>query len=173
MVDVRAARGFGRHSAMLRRAARSALQFVGAVGELSISLVGDDEIQALNRDWRGRDRPTDVLAFAQQEGEGDPVPGLLGDVVISVPTAARQAALRGVDLDRELRALLVHGLLHLLGHDHERSRSEARHMFTRARATLKALGDAAGPRGLPRLPGSPERRVARSRRPGRTRRTES
>lgn len=90
--------------------------------ELSIALVDDRTIRALNRRYRGIDRPTDVLAFAVRES-GPPAGGgagceLLGDVVISVPTAERQARRRRRVLLDELTTLLAHGLLHLLGHDH-------------------------------------------------------
>jgi probable rRNA maturation factor len=87
--------------------------------ELSILLTGDDQIQKLNRIYRGKNRPTDVLAFAQHEGElGDRADRLLGDVVVSIPTARRQAEARRRELDAELTMLLAHGLLHLLGWDH-------------------------------------------------------
>ena len=94
---------------------------------LGLSLVGDAEIAALNSDWRQKDGPTDVLAFAaQDEGLDDapampmPMPGPLelGDIVISVETAARQAPDHGHGLERELLFLASHGLLHLLGWDH-------------------------------------------------------
>ena len=107
--------------------------------ELSILLVSDGEMRKLNRDWRGRDRPTDVLAFAQREGAGPAPDALLGDVVISVDTARRQAEERGHTLGREGERLLVHGLLHLLGYDHERSPAEARRMQRRERALLRCL----------------------------------
>jgi probable rRNA maturation factor len=88
--------------------------------ELSIVLTNDDQIQKLNRIYRKKNRPTDVLAFAQREGEiGAPAGRLLGDVVVSVPTARRQAAQRGESLGAELTMLLAHGLLHLLGWDHQ------------------------------------------------------
>jgi probable rRNA maturation factor len=90
-----------------------------AEAELSLVLCDDPFIHALNRDYRGKDSPTDVLAFAQREGEGaDPDDAILGDVVISLPTAARQAQARGHSTARELQVLLVHGFLHLLGYDH-------------------------------------------------------
>lgn len=89
-------------------------------GELSVVLCDDAFIHPLNRDWRGKDKPTDVLSFAQREGdEADPDDPVLGDVIISVETAARQAGERGHSLGHELRVLLVHGVLHLLGYDHE------------------------------------------------------
>lgn len=87
--------------------------------ELSVLLCDDATIQELNRDYRGKDRPTDVLAFAMQEGEGTGVaPDLLGDVVISLDTARRQAPAHGRTIAGEVTFLLAHGLLHLLGHDH-------------------------------------------------------
>ena len=89
-------------------------------GELSVVLCDDAFIHPLNREWRGKDKPTDVLSFAQREGEeADPDDPVLGDVIISVETAARQAEERGHSLGHELRVLLVHGVLHLLGYDHE------------------------------------------------------
>ncbi len=88
--------------------------------ELSILLCDDRFIHALNLQWRGRDHPNDVLSFAMREGEGaDPQDPVLGDVVISVETAGRQAAEHGHSAAREVQVLLVHGLLHLVGHDHE------------------------------------------------------
>ena len=81
--------------------------------ELSVLLCDDEFICGRNAQWRQKDVPTDVLSFSM--GGGD----LLGDVVISLDTAKRQAVERGHDLHTELRVLLVHGLLHLCGHDHE------------------------------------------------------
>jgi probable rRNA maturation factor len=100
------------------RAMLEALQMSNS--ELSIVLTGDDQIQKLNRIYRKKNRPTDVLAFAQREGEhGDRAGRLLGDVVVSIPTAGRQAEAAGRDLGSELTMLLAHGLLHLLGWDHD------------------------------------------------------
>lgn len=88
--------------------------------ELSILFVDDREMTGLNRAYRGKNRTTDVLAFSQLEGPGAPLhPGVLGDVVISVPTAKRQARARKHGLQHELTLLLVHGVLHLIGHEHE------------------------------------------------------
>ncbi|MFT4976580.1 MAG: putative rRNA maturation factor [Myxococcota bacterium] len=109
--------------------------------ELSIVLCDDAFILPLNRDYRGKDAPTDVLSFAQREGESadaeDPV---LGDVIISVETARRQAEEAGLTLTQELRVLLTHGLLHLLGYDHltEEERAE---MELEERALLAELGE--------------------------------
>lgn len=91
--------------------------------EVSILLTTDEHIHQLNRDYRGKDRPTDVLSFRQLEEEDsrDEYDELvmLGDVVISVETAARQAAQRNRPLDDEVSLLVVHGILHLLGYDDE------------------------------------------------------
>ena len=141
VVDGRAPPGLGRWLAPARSDARAALRVLGcAPCELSLALVDDAEMRALNRDWRGKDRTTDVLAFAQGEGEGASPAGLLGDVVVSVPTARRQAETRGCDARQEIRTLLVHGILHLLGHDHERSPADARRMFRLQREVLEACG---------------------------------
>ena len=106
---------------LLRTRSRAMLSAVGhGASELSIALVDDAEIRRLNTDWRGKKRATDVLSFSLMEGEGIGHRGkLLGDVVISVETAARQAAQRHRGLDEEIGRLVVHGLLHILGHDHE------------------------------------------------------
>ena len=117
----------------LRRSARRLLAGLALDGaELSVLLVSDAEMQRLNRDWRAKDRPTDVLSFSQRENGGAPE-GLLGDVVISVDTARRQARSGGRPLGREAERLLVHGLLHLLGYDHERSARDAAKMRQKER----------------------------------------
>ena len=132
-----------RAPALAARLGRSARRLLRALdlrhGELSLLLVSDGEMRRLNRRWRGRDRPTDVLAFAQAEGPGGAPDGMLGDVVISVDTARRQARQRGETLGREADRLLIHGLLHLLGYDHERSAAEARRMQRRERALARWL----------------------------------
>jgi probable rRNA maturation factor len=113
--------------------------------ELSILLTGDNQIQKLNRIYRRKNRPTDVLAFAQHEGEhGDRADRLLGDVVVSIPTARRQADGAGKDLVSELTMLLAHGLLHLLGWDHDtpakdrRMRAETDRLCAAAGAAARA-----------------------------------
>jgi rRNA maturation RNase YbeY len=129
--------------ALAARVVRSARRLLRGLGlgaaELSIVLVSDPEMQALNRRWRRRDRPTDVLSFAQREGPGGAPDGVLGDVVISVDTARRQAAARRTTIGHEADRLLIHGLLHLLGYDHERSTAEARRMQRRERALARWL----------------------------------
>jgi len=104
-------------------------------------IVDDIEIRSINRDYLGRDKATNVISFAMQEGEGAGVqPGLLGDVVISADTAARDAAEAGIPFERELYFLLLHGVLHLLGFDHERGTEvEARRMEEREREVFALL----------------------------------
>jgi len=91
--------------------------------EVSLVLVNDEYIHGLNREYRNKDCPTDVLSFALNEGEepvviDGPEEVLLGDIIISVETAMRQAMEYGHSLERELAYLTVHGILHLLGYDH-------------------------------------------------------
>jgi len=122
-------RGSGVDVGVLRRRALATLRAVGeARSELSIALVDDAEIATLNTRWRGQSRATDVLSFSLLEGDfADRRGGLLGDVVISVETAARQAAERHRALDEVVARLLIHGVLHLIGYDHELD-GEARRM---------------------------------------------
>ena len=130
----------GLRAADVRRDAARLLALLGVDAELSIALIGDTEMHDLNRDSRGKDRPTYVLASALREGEDAGVhPDVLGDVVISLDTAARQAAARDATLADEVRVLLAHGILHLLGYDHERSPADARRMFAKQRALLRQL----------------------------------
>ncbi len=97
-------------------------------------LCSDRHIRQLNRDWRHKDAPTDVLSFPQGEGV------VLGDLVVSLDTAERQATERGWDLQTELRILLVHGLLHLLGYDHETGEEDFLEMAAAERTLLDRLG---------------------------------
>ena len=101
--------------------------------ELSVALTDDKGIRALNNTWRQKDAATDVLSFPQD------VEGLLGDLVISLETAARQAESRGHGLVDELRILLVHGFLHLCGYDHEESSEAHLEMATKERELLGRL----------------------------------
>jgi probable rRNA maturation factor len=109
---------------LARRVFRAALTGESDVG---LTFVHDLEMRALNRAWRGKDAATDVLSFSSQEGE--PMPGaerVLGDLVISVDTARRQARTLGHALEVEIAVLVAHGLCHLGGLDHERGVDEAR-----------------------------------------------
>lgn len=121
--------------------ARALLKHLGLPkGELSILLCDDAFIQDLNAQWRQKDEPTDVLSFAMGEGEdADLTPDLLGDIVISIETAARQGEALGLTLDEEVRVLLVHGLLHLLGYDHIEP-DDATEMRAREAELLGVLG---------------------------------
>lgn len=115
----------------LKRRLGRAMKAAGARdGEVCLSLTDDEEILALNTSYAGEDHATDVLSFSQQEGMATPGPGraVLGDVVISVETALRQAQAAGHDLLHELLHLSVHGLVHLLGYDHA-TPDEERRMF--------------------------------------------
>ena len=130
--------------ARLERSAGAILVAVGEPSaELSILFVGDQRMRGLNRRYRGKDRTTDVLAFAMREGSAPHasrhISAMLGDVVIAVPEAARQAQQGSRSLDEELMVLLIHGILHLCGYDHERSEKEARRMRRREQMILQAL----------------------------------
>lgn len=115
--------------------------------ELSIRLADDVFMAELNGAWRRRPRPTDVLSFSLLEGEDAVHPGgLLGDVVIGVETAARQARARRRGLDEEMARLLIHGTLHLLGHDHERQ-EDGRVMRREERRLWREVRDPRGRRG--------------------------
>jgi probable rRNA maturation factor len=122
------------------RVARWAVVLLGERrGGVSILLCGDGRMRSLNRLWRGIDRPTDVLSFPSGER------AFLGDLVIDVPYAARQARRLGHATERELKVLLAHGLLHLLGHDHE---TDDGTMFRLQRRWVRrAFGP--GPDGVP------------------------
>lgn len=101
-------------AARLRRVLGEAAAALRVRGEITLVLAGDRLLRRLNRDFRGKDRPTDVLSFPGDGGEGG-----LGDVVISVETAERNARALGRTLPRELDVLALHGFLHVLGYDHE------------------------------------------------------
>ena len=97
-------------------------------------------MRTLNHKWRGKDRTTDVLSFPLREGRFPHIqPDMLGDIVISVPVAVRQADEAGHSLTVEIERLLVHGLVHLLGYDHERGHLDARRMTRMEQKLLKRL----------------------------------
>ena len=125
---------------VLERAAAEALLGAGSAdADLTIALTDDAHIQALNRDFLGHDFPTDVLSFPA--GETDPDTGALylGDVVISVSRAAAQAREAGHSLEAEAQLLVVHGVLHLLGHDHGEAQDRDR-MWSAQAEILQRLG---------------------------------
>jgi probable rRNA maturation factor len=134
--------------------------------ELSVLLTSDSFIRELNAEHRGKDRPTDVLAFSQLEGETQPTRSepqaeaaraLLGDVVISLDTAEKQAKQRGHRLLDEVRFLLAHGILHLFGYDHQTDAEEAE-----MDAMTRRLVAASGTRGKRASARGPARRSART-----------
>ncbi|OGO50388.1 MAG: rRNA maturation RNase YbeY [Chloroflexi bacterium RBG_16_64_43] len=125
---------------LVRQAAAQTLRVCGAqTASFGLVLGGDTLLRRLNRSYLGHDRPTDVLAFPTRmpprarTGEG------LGDVIISVATARRQAKSAGHSLEAELAVLTVHGILHLLGHDH-RTRAQRTRMWKLQTRVLAALG---------------------------------
>ncbi|HSI04073.1 MAG: rRNA maturation RNase YbeY [Myxococcota bacterium] len=124
----------------VRDLSRKAKQVLAGIGfedaELSLVLTDDATIHGLNRQWRDKDKPTDVLSFPQADFERTRV---LGDVIISVETAARQAPKFGNDLKAELDRLLVHGILHLVGHDHVHGGTQARKMKREEERLLRLL----------------------------------
>ncbi|HEU5409292.1 MAG TPA: rRNA maturation RNase YbeY [Nitrospira sp.] len=128
----------------LAHLAEHVLSVVGeSRSELSLELTGDSRMRRLNREYRKNDRPTDVLAFPIREAVMPrgvrPISPMLGDVVISLPTAVRQAREARRSIDDELAILLVHGVLHLCGYDHERNPREAARMLRRERALLHLI----------------------------------
>ena len=130
----------GRVRALLSRAVRlvpqSRIQNPKSKIEISVLFCGDRAMRTLNRRYRGMDAPTDVLAFPAETG------GLLGDIVISVPCASRQARRRGEPAAREIDRLLLHGFLHLSGYDHETDDGEMNALEKNLRRKL-ALADPA------------------------------
>ncbi len=128
-------------AARIKRHARRILLEMGFVkAELSLAFVDDAEMRLLNATYRRINEPTDVLAFAMTEGRFSEVtPQLLGDVVISAETAAFRAERDGRPVGDELNMLLVHGVLHLLGYDHERSPADARVMRAKERSLRRLL----------------------------------
>jgi probable rRNA maturation factor len=115
----------------VRRVLGGAAEVLRVEGELSLVFGGDRLLRRLNREFRGKDRPTDVLSFPGGGGEEG-----LGDVVISVETAGRNARARGRTLLHELDVLALHGLLHLLGHDHETDDGKMERLERRLRRRL-------------------------------------
>jgi len=108
--------------------------------ELSIVIVDDDEIARLNKTYLNRSGPTNVIAFPMQEGPfGDVNPNLMGDVVISLDTTAREAAQAGLSIGARFDQLLIHGILHLFGFDHEKDAEDAKAMETKEKELMELL----------------------------------
>jgi|TARA_A100000171_G_scaffold12905_1_gene10808 probable rRNA maturation factor len=112
----------------------------------SVLFTSDEEVHALNREWRGKDKPTNVLSFPMLEREDlldlapEGPPEMLGDIALAAGTCAREAAEKGVPLETHATHLLIHGLLHLAGHDHVDSDAQAEAMEALEIAALAKLG---------------------------------
>ncbi len=117
----------------------AALTHESSQGELSVVLTDDEQLQELNRDYLGVDAPTDVLSFPASETDPESGEAYLGDILISVQRASQQAEAAGHPLQAEVQLLVVHGVLHLLGHDHAEPKEKAR-MWSAQSAILKSLG---------------------------------
>jgi probable rRNA maturation factor len=125
---------------LLEHAALAVLDLAGVpAGDLTIALVKDARIQRLNRDFLGQDAPTDVLSFPADQADPETGRIYLGDVIISVARAAEQARERGHTVEAELQLLVVHGVLHLLGHDHAETGDKLR-MWESQADVLEHLG---------------------------------
>ncbi|HAU29271.1 MAG TPA: rRNA maturation RNase YbeY [Rhodospirillaceae bacterium] len=131
---------------LVRKAVRAALAVAraeGVNGEISIVLSSDSEIRQLNATWRGKDTPTNVLSFAAHDASGQhPCPqgsDALGDIILAFETCRREARTEGKPLEHHMAHLVVHGVLHLLGHDHMRS-AEAETMMALEIRALAMMG---------------------------------
>ena len=127
--------------AKLQKRAQAILNALGSPeGELSILVVDDSEIKTLNKNYLNRSGPTNVIAFPMKEGDfSDINPQLLGDVVISIETAGREALQSGISTEERFTQLLVHGILHLFGFDHEKSEQDARKMEKKSNELLRLI----------------------------------
>lgn len=129
----------------IRRVAQRSLDALGlSDAELSIVIVGDRTMRLLNRTWRHKDYPTDVLSFRIEDALGatpqqNARVSLLGDIVVNADAAERQRHERGLSLLAEIQRLLVHGVVHLAGYDHESDQKEARQMNAIERRVLRAI----------------------------------
>ncbi|NJC97566.1 MAG: rRNA maturation RNase YbeY [Anaerolineales bacterium] len=126
---------------LLERAANAALEHQSEPldSEITVVLTDDVQVQELNRDYLGIDAPTDVLSFPASETDPETGARYIGDIIISLPYAARSAAKAGHPLESEVQLLAVHGVLHLLGHDHAEADEKAR-MWQAQAEILESLG---------------------------------
>ena len=157
-VDIEEPWPAGQWEALAERAAKALAEVAPELGNprLSVSLLftSDAEVHALNREWRERDKPTNVLSFPMLEREDlldlapEGPPELLGDVALAYETCAREAADKAIALEDHAAHLIVHGLLHLAGHDHELGEAEAEAMEALETKALALMG-IADPYGAP------------------------
>jgi probable rRNA maturation factor len=126
-------------SELIERAALAALTHQSAQGDLSVVLTDDLQLQQLNREYLGVDAPTDVLSFPAAETDPESGTAYLGDILISVPRATEQARTANHPLQSEVQLLVVHGVLHLLGHDHAEAEEKSR-MWAAQTAILESIG---------------------------------
>ncbi len=124
---------------LLEQAALAALTHQSAEGDLTIVLADDEELRRLNRDFLGIDAPTDVLSFPASETDPETGAAYLGDIILSIPRADAQAQAAGHPLADEARLLVIHGVLHLLGHDHAEPEEKAK-MWKAQGEVLEGLG---------------------------------
>jgi probable rRNA maturation factor len=124
---------------LIEKAANATLALMKAAGDLTIVLGDDAQVRELNRHYLGHDATTDVLSFPAEETDPETGARYLGDVILSVPRAALQAHAAGHPLEAEVQLLVVHGILHLLGHDHAKPAEKAR-MWAAQSKVLRRLG---------------------------------
>jgi probable rRNA maturation factor len=124
---------------LIEQAARAALDHQSADGDLTLVLTDDEQLHQLNRDYLGVDAPTDVLSFPASETDPETGRRYLGDILLSVSRAESQARAANHPLEDEARLLVVHGVLHLLGHDHAEAEEKSK-MWKAQAEVLKSLG---------------------------------
>jgi probable rRNA maturation factor len=145
-MDIQISNRQRRHKISLKRIRQAARILLDALkrpdAELSILLVDDREIAGMNLAFLNRQGPTNVIAFPMREGAyGDLTPNLLGDVVICVDTADRESRLTGGTIEQRCIELLVHGVLHLCGYEHENGGHPARRMAAKSRRLVKKIAE--------------------------------
>jgi rRNA maturation RNase YbeY len=140
MIHIQTERDFAQPG-LLERAARTTLRHQAVLGdpELTIVVSDDEKLRAMNRTYLGIDEPTDVLSFPSKERDPDTKKRYLGDILISLPRAEKQALEAGHPLSAELQLLIVHGVLHLLGYDHVKHTDKS-HMWQAQGQVLALLG---------------------------------
>jgi probable rRNA maturation factor len=133
-----------KHKIPLKKVRQQAKVILSALdkpnGELSILIVDDAQITVLNKEYLKREGPTNVMAFPMHEGNfADISPQLLGDVVVSIETACQEGKMMGITTEERFTQLIVHGILHLLGYDHERTEEEALRMEIKSNVLLNLI----------------------------------